>query len=57
MSGLVSPEWLEGRLGDPSLTLVDVSFFPLPMAAYAKGHIPGAHHMYWKASSCWQCSG
>jgi thiosulfate/3-mercaptopyruvate sulfurtransferase len=52
MSGLVSPEWLERRLGDSSLVLLDVSFFPLPRAAHAKGHIPGAHHVFWK-DLCW----
>lgn len=37
---LVSPDWLQARLGDPSLAIVEVDADP--QEAYYKGHIPGA---------------
>jgi thiosulfate/3-mercaptopyruvate sulfurtransferase len=36
---LVEPEWLESRLGDPALRVVEVDVSP---AAYREGHVPGA---------------
>jgi thiosulfate/3-mercaptopyruvate sulfurtransferase len=52
MSGLVSPDWLEQRLGDPSLVLLEVSSKLPPEAAWFSGHIPGARYIYWK-DLCW----
>lgn len=52
MSGLVSPGWLEQRLGDPSLVLLEVSSKPPPEAAWFSGHVPGARYVYWK-DLCW----
>lgn len=55
MSGLVSPDWLEERLGDPSLVLLEVSSKPPPEAAWFSGHIPGARYIFWK-DLCWDDS-
>ena len=52
MSGLVSPDWLEARLGDPSLVLLEVSFYRPDKAAWFQGHIPGSRYLYWK-DLCW----
>lgn len=52
MTGLVSPEWLAERLGDPAVTPIEVSFFPAPRAAWYTGHVPGSRHVYWK-DLCW----
>ena len=38
-NSLVSPEWLEERLGDPDVRVVEVD---VSDAAYNEGHIPGA---------------
>lgn len=45
---LVSTEWLEGHMGEPWLTIVEVSADPVESAAYAGGHVPGSHFVYWK---------
>jgi len=49
---LVSPDWLEERLSDPSLTVVEVSFFRPDTAAWFQGHISGSTYVYWK-DLCW----
>ncbi len=53
MGPLVSPDWLESRLGDPSLVLLDISFYTPDKAAWFEGHIPGSHYVHWK-SFCWE---
>jgi thiosulfate/3-mercaptopyruvate sulfurtransferase len=56
LPSLVSTEWLEARLGDPGLRVVDGSWY-LPgsgrdaAAEYAAGHIPGAVFFDLDASS------
>jgi thiosulfate/3-mercaptopyruvate sulfurtransferase len=55
VSGLVSPDWLEERLGAPSLVLLEVSSKPPPEAAWFSGHIPGARYIFWK-DLCWDDS-
>lgn len=50
---LVSTEWLEAHLGDPSVVLLEVSFYTPDKAAWFEGHIPGSHYVYWK-SFCWE---
>ena len=52
VTALVSPEWLAGRLDDPSLTILEVSFYRPDRAAWFHGHIPGSHYVYWK-DFCW----
>jgi thiosulfate/3-mercaptopyruvate sulfurtransferase len=52
VSGLVSPSWLERRLGDPGFVLLEVSFYPPDKAAWFRGHIPGSRYVYWK-DLCW----
>ncbi len=52
MAGLVSPEWLESRLGDADIVVVEVSFYPPETAAWFEGHIPGSHYVWWK-NLCW----
>ncbi|HSL26751.1 MAG TPA: rhodanese-like domain-containing protein, partial [Acidimicrobiia bacterium] len=52
MSGLVSPDWLEARLGDPSLVILEVSFYLPDRAAWFTGHIPGSRYVWWK-HLCW----
>ncbi len=52
MSGLVATAWLEQRLGDDDLTIIEVSADPRESAAYFSGHIPGARYAYWK-DLCW----
>ncbi len=39
MSVLVTPEWLEGRLGDPDVRVIEAS---IERATYDEAHIPGA---------------
>ncbi|MFQ5795219.1 MAG: sulfurtransferase [Candidatus Bipolaricaulia bacterium] len=39
---LVSPDWLEGRLDDPDLRIVDARIYP----KYIAGHIPGAVNLF-----------
>ena len=41
---LVSPDWLDSRLGDPDIRIVESS---ADTAAYGRGHIPGAVHVGW----------
>ncbi|NNC92355.1 MAG: sulfurtransferase [Acidimicrobiia bacterium] len=55
MSGLVPLDWLEGRLGDPGVVLLEVSFYPPDKAAWFRGHIPGSRYVYWK-DLCWHDS-
>lgn len=45
---LVSPQWLEDHLTDPSVVILEVSIDPPAKAAFAEGHIPGAQYVYWK---------
>lgn len=45
---LVSNEWLAERLDDPSVVVIEVSFYVPAQAAYFEGHIPGARYVYWK---------
>jgi len=42
---LVETDWLEQRLGDPGLRIVESNEDP---DLYAQGHIPGAIHIRWK---------
>jgi len=42
---LVEPAWLEARLGDPALVIVEVDERPL---IYRLGHVPGAHCLDWR---------
>jgi thiosulfate/3-mercaptopyruvate sulfurtransferase len=39
MSGLVSPDWLEARLGDPNVRIVETS---IAKESYDLAHVPGA---------------
>lgn len=41
---LVSTEWLENHLNDPSVRVVEVSVMP---GVYERGHIPGAVNFVW----------
>lgn len=52
MNPMVDGDWLEARLGDPSLVLLEVSFYPPAKASYFDGHAPGAHFVPWK-EFCW----
>jgi len=52
MSGIVNTAWLEQRLGNDDLIVVEVSTDPRKDAAYFNGHIPGALYAYWK-ELCW----
>ena len=45
---LVSTQWLEDHLDDPSVVVLEVSIDPISKAAYASGHPPGARFVYWK---------
>lgn len=45
---LVSTQWLEDRLDDPTVAVFEVSIDPISSAAYPSGHIPGAQFIYWK---------
>ena len=47
----VSPAWLEERLGDPSIRIVEVCSVDQD-TVYRHGHIPGAVWCYWK-DWCW----
>jgi thiosulfate/3-mercaptopyruvate sulfurtransferase len=53
MAGLVSAEWVEAHLDDPSVVVVDVSFYLPDKAAWFNGHIPGSHYVWWK-DFCWE---
>ncbi|MGC8509852.1 MAG: sulfurtransferase [Acidimicrobiales bacterium] len=48
----INPVWapsdLLDHLGEPSSTLIEVSFYRPDRAAYATGHIPGSRYVYWK---------
>ncbi len=53
MHPLVTAEWLNDRLDDPDLVVVEVSSEPEPQARYFReGHIRGARFAWWKAL-CW----
>jgi len=41
---LVSTQWLEGKLDDPKVRIVEVSVEP---GLYERGHIPGAQNIAW----------
>jgi len=41
---IVSTEWLEANLNDPSLVIIEVSVVP---GVYERGHIPGAVNVVW----------
>lgn len=45
---LVSTDWLERHLDDPSVLILEVSFDPEDAADYRTGHVPGARFVYWK---------
>lgn len=49
---VVSPDWLEARLGDPDLAILEISRYQPDEAAYFRGHIPGARYVFWK-DFCW----
>jgi len=51
---LVSCEWLEERLGDPSVRIIEVSSLNQD-TVYRQGHIPRAVWRYWK-DWCWHDS-
>ena len=51
---LVSCEWLEERLGNPSVRIIEVSSLNQD-TVYRQGHIPGAVWRYWK-DWCWHDS-
>jgi len=44
---LVEPDWLEARLDDPSLRIVEIQW--TGPESYEEGHIPGARGWAWKA--------
>jgi len=48
MDHLVSMDWLEAHLTDPSLVILEVSIDPPAAAAFSGGHAPGSHLVYWK---------
>ena len=48
---LVTTDWLEERLGDPGLRVLEISNVNEP-AAYCDGHVPGAAWLFWK-DACW----
>lgn len=50
-SPLVTAAWLEQRLGDRNLRILEIGSQP-DDASYRAGHIPGATWLYWK-SACW----
>ncbi len=52
MTALVDGDWLEHRLGEEDLVVLDVSFYPPSKAAWFEGHVPGSHYVYWK-DLCW----
>jgi len=43
---LVSPDWLQQRLGDPKIRIVEVDYHGT--SAWDEGHIPGALGWFWK---------
>jgi thiosulfate/3-mercaptopyruvate sulfurtransferase len=48
---LVSPAWLEDRLGDPTVRILEISSTQ-DKTQYREGHIPGALWFFWK-DLCW----
>jgi len=50
-SPIVTTEWLEARLDDPNVRIVEISSTPEP-DIYRGGHIRGAVWFYWK-DICW----
>lgn len=55
MTPLVDGDWLEQRLGDSNLVLLEVSFYEPAKASWFNGHVPGAHYVPWK-EFCWHDS-
>ena len=51
-SPIVSPDWLEERLLEPGLVVLEVSRYEADEAVYFQGHIPGARYVFWK-DFCW----
>lgn len=47
MTGVVDTDWLEPRLGDPAVTVLEVSFDVPDRAAWFAGHIPGSRYVWW----------
>ncbi len=45
---VLAPDDLRDRVGEPSLALIEVSFYRPDHAAYAAGHIPGTRYVYWQ---------
>lgn len=45
---LVSTQWLEDHLDDPTVLVLEVSIDPLAQSAHASLHPPGAVFAYWK---------
>lgn len=45
---LVSTQWLEDHLDDPSVAVFEVSIDPIEKAAYTSGHVPGSQFIFWK---------
>jgi thiosulfate/3-mercaptopyruvate sulfurtransferase len=50
-SPLVTAVWLEQRLGNRNLRILEIGSQP-DDASYRAGHVPGATWLYWK-SACW----
>lgn len=48
---IIDGAWLEARLGEPSVKIIEVCSDP-DDAVYAAGHIPGAIRFFWK-ELCW----
>lgn len=48
---LVTTAWLADHLSDPNVRVLEIGA-TADLAVYAKGHIPGAQGVYWKAA-CW----
>ncbi|MGI9648344.1 MAG: sulfurtransferase [Acidimicrobiia bacterium] len=48
---LVTSDWLEARLDDPAVRVIEISLEDSP-ATFESGHIPGAIWSYWK-DLCW----
>lgn len=55
MNPTVDGGWLEARLGDPALVLLEVSSYEPARASYFDGHASGAHFVPWK-EFCWHDS-
>jgi thiosulfate/3-mercaptopyruvate sulfurtransferase len=50
-SPIVSPAWLQERLTDPTVRILEIANKP-DLATYREGHIPGALGVFWK-DICW----